>query len=195
MFEQLRNLYGCISVFLIGDRAMYIGERIKYFRKRKGLTQKGLGILIGFPEETADTRIAQYEKSGRKPKEETLSKIADVPEVNRYSIDIPTVDKDFGVMHLLFLMEDIYGLTVTELNGKATLQIKPENYDQWRNADFPEKELIQWLHAHKKLEQGELTLDQYNARKYNYPSVVLFDENVHYLSGDRYDAIQEKSFF
>ena len=171
---------------------MYIGERIKYFRKRKGLTQKELGILIGFPEETADTRIAQYEKSRRKPKEETLSKIADVLEVNRYAIDIPTVDKDFGVMQLLFLMEDIYGLTITEINGKATLQIKPENYDQWRKADFLEKEFIQWLLIHRKLENGELTLDQYNAWKYNYPSVVLFDDSVHHLSGDLYDAIQGK---
>ena len=41
--------------------AMAMGERIRFFRKRKGLTLKGLGMAMGFPEKSADVRIAQYE--------------------------------------------------------------------------------------------------------------------------------------
>ena len=40
---------------------MAIGERIKYFRNLRGMTQKYLGQIVGFPIKTADVRMAQYE--------------------------------------------------------------------------------------------------------------------------------------
>ena len=46
---------------------MKLGEKIRYFRRKKELTQKKLGILLGFSESNADTRISQYEAGIRKP--------------------------------------------------------------------------------------------------------------------------------
>ncbi len=40
---------------------MAIGERIHFFRLMRGMTQKYLGQVIGFPEKSADVRLAQYE--------------------------------------------------------------------------------------------------------------------------------------
>ena len=40
---------------------MAIGERIRWFRKRHGLTQRELGLKLGFTNKTADLRIRQYE--------------------------------------------------------------------------------------------------------------------------------------
>ena len=40
---------------------MAIGERIRFFRNLRGMTQKYLGIKLGFSERTADIRMAQYE--------------------------------------------------------------------------------------------------------------------------------------
>ena len=40
---------------------MAIGERIHFFRIMRGMTQKYLGMLVGFPERSADVRLAQYE--------------------------------------------------------------------------------------------------------------------------------------
>lgn len=37
---------------------MKLGEKIRYFRRKKELTQKKLGILLGFSESNADTRIS-----------------------------------------------------------------------------------------------------------------------------------------
>ena len=37
------------------------GRRIRHYRMLRGMTQKALGIAAGFPPETADLRIAQYE--------------------------------------------------------------------------------------------------------------------------------------
>ena len=38
---------------------MAIGERIRFLRNLRGMTQKYLGTAIGFPEKTADIRQAQ----------------------------------------------------------------------------------------------------------------------------------------
>ena len=44
---------------------MAVGDRIKRVRQFRGLTQKELGKLVGFDEQTADIRIAQYESNTR----------------------------------------------------------------------------------------------------------------------------------
>ena len=49
---------------------MAIGERIRFFRNMRGMTQKYLGVLMGFPEKSADIRMAQYESGSRTPKED-----------------------------------------------------------------------------------------------------------------------------
>ena len=47
---------------------MAIGERIHFFRILRGMTQKYLGMALGFPEKSADVRLAQYENGSRTPK-------------------------------------------------------------------------------------------------------------------------------
>ena len=37
---------------------MAIGERIHFFRTLRGMTQKYLGMAVGFPERSADVRLA-----------------------------------------------------------------------------------------------------------------------------------------
>lgn len=42
------------------------GRKLKHLRQKNHLTQKELGIALGFPEDSADVRIAQYEADARK---------------------------------------------------------------------------------------------------------------------------------
>lgn len=51
---------------------MAIGERIHFTRNLSDMTQKYLGTLVGFPEKTADIRMAQYEADTRTPMEDLL---------------------------------------------------------------------------------------------------------------------------
>ena len=55
---------------------MAIGERIRFIRNLRGMTQKLLGTAIGFPEKTADIRLAQYESGTRTPKEDITVALA-----------------------------------------------------------------------------------------------------------------------
>lgn len=61
---------------------MTTGERIKRARKAAGLTQQELGELLG----VSGSMIGQYESNLRKPKHETLLKIAKALKVMPYEL-------------------------------------------------------------------------------------------------------------
>ena len=103
---------------------MAIGERIHFFRIMRGMTQKYLGMLVGFPEKSADVRLAQYETGSRKPKADLTAALAQALDVAPQALDIPDIDSYIGLMHTLFALEDIYGLTVSKADGEVCLRIK-----------------------------------------------------------------------
>ena len=55
---------------------MAFGERLRYFRTKRGLTQKMLGLMMGYPAKSADIRVAQYENGSRYPKDEVITDLA-----------------------------------------------------------------------------------------------------------------------
>ena len=61
---------------------MAIGERIHFFRLLRGMTQKYLGMALGFPEKSADVRLAQYETGSRTPKADLTAALAEVLDVS-----------------------------------------------------------------------------------------------------------------
>ena len=61
---------------------MAIGERIHFFRILRGMTQKYLGMALGFPEKSADVRLAQYENGSRTPKADLTAALAQILDVS-----------------------------------------------------------------------------------------------------------------
>lgn len=70
------------------ELALYIGSKIKEFRKLKGLTQKELAQKI----DMGDTTIANYEKGFRTPKKNTLFKLANAFDISINDL-FPPIDK------------------------------------------------------------------------------------------------------
>ena len=91
---------------------MAIGERIRFIRNLRGMTQKWLGQAVGFPQKTADIRMAQYESGSRTPKDDLVKSLADVLEVSPLALKVPDIDSDLGFIHTLFAIEDIHGIRV-----------------------------------------------------------------------------------
>ena len=102
---------------------MAIGERIRFFRNLRGMTQKYLGVQVGFPEKTADIRMAQYESGSRTPKADLTNSLAEVFGVSTSALTVPDIDSYNGLMHTLFTLEDLYGLKITELDGEVCLHL------------------------------------------------------------------------
>ena len=100
---------------------MAIGQRIKYFRNRIGMTQKQLGEQLGFMGKTSDVRMAQYESEARVPKIDLVKQMSQIFDVNTHALTVPDIDTHIGLMHTLFALEDMYGLKVKNVDGQPHL--------------------------------------------------------------------------
>ncbi len=95
------------------------GKRIKRFRILCGMTQKALGIAVGFPQETADVRIAQYESGARTPKRSLLCQIAQVLSVSPSTLAVPRIKSGEELYYLLLALEDEYGIVLSPQSDNA----------------------------------------------------------------------------
>lgn len=147
---------------------MAIGERIHFFRLKRGMTQKYLGQAVGFPEKSADVRLAQYETGTRTPKADLTAALAQVLDVSPQALDVPDIDTDIGLMHTLFALEDIRGLTIGEIDGEICLRLDKSKGKTYISMF---EMLSRWANEAKKLEAGEITRDEYDHWRYTYPAV------------------------
>jgi transcriptional regulator with XRE-family HTH domain len=145
---------------------MAIGERIRYFRNKRGLTQKQLGTAVGFPEKSADVRLVQYESGTRSPKSELTKALAEVLDVSPTALSVPDIDSYVGLMHTLFTLEDLYGLRISCDTGGITLRVDP---CAGKDADRLHEMLCAWADQAEKLKAGEITQDAYDAWRDHYP--------------------------
>lgn len=145
---------------------MAIGERIHFFRLLRGMTQKYLGTIVGFPERSADVRLAQYETGTRKPKAELTAALAQALDVSPHALDVPDIDSYVGLMHTLFTLEDVYGLTVSEADEEICLKV---DTSKGKEAHELLKLLYTWKEQADKLSSGEINKDDYDNWRYHYP--------------------------
>ena len=106
---------------------MTLGNKIRKYRKLNGLTQKELGIKLGFSEETADSRIRKYESDLMAPKAVLRNKLAGVLGVDLSALSEINVSTDEDVMHILFQFEEAFGMEIEKRDGKTYLIIDDDN--------------------------------------------------------------------
>ena len=147
---------------------MAIGERIHFFRTMRGMTQKYLGMALGFPEKSADVRLAQYENGSRTPKADVTAALAKVLEVSPKALDVPDIDSYTGLMHTLFTLEDRYGLHIDEADGEVCLKV---DVRKSKDAAQLHEMLCTWRQAAALLKAGEITQEEYDRWRYRYPEL------------------------
>lgn len=129
----------------------------------RGLTQKELGLAVGFEENTADVRIAQYETGTRTPKEDTLRKIAEVLDVNYRSVYEPTLYSAEDVMYTMFELDEHYDLSIHDFDGKKCIAFNAKLVD-----DF----FAEWQVRKKDLADGTISKVEYMEWKLNWPQTA-----------------------
>ena len=145
---------------------MAIGERIRFFRNLRGMTQKYLGQAVGFDEKTADVRMAQYESGTRTPKADLKNALAQTLEVSPNALAVPDIDSNIGLMHTLFTLEDLRTFKISEIDGEVCIKLDKSQGKAYHEIS---EMLFAWLEQAKKLETGEITKEQYDQWRYNYP--------------------------
>ena len=146
---------------------MAFGKRIKFFRNRKGMKQKELGELLGFLGKTSDVRVAQYETEARTPKADLVKEMAQIFDVSPRAINVPNLDSYLGLMHTLFALEDMYGIKIGEIDGELCLRLDRE-HKEYQHLFTP---FHAWQQTAAKLEAGEISQEEYDNWRYNYPEL------------------------
>ena len=149
---------------------MAIGERIRFLRNLRGMTQKYLGTAIGFPEKTADIRMAQYESGTRTPKADVTNELAKVLEVSPLALTVPDIDSYDGIMHTLFTMEDLSGLRIDTLSDEVCIRL-----DKGMGTNYITmfEMFSAWQKQAEKLKNGEISKEEYDKWRYNYPAGIV----------------------
>ena len=167
---------------------MTVGEKIKKIRTFRGMTQKELGLAIGFEEKGADNRIAQYETNYRVPKRELLDKIAQALRVDRqnfYTVQ-PGCAEDF-MRTFFWLDEDSPGsirlFQLVRNPGKCNVSddksVRYNDSDEWPahapvgmwiDYGLVNEFLREWYLRKEQLKSGEISENEYFEWKINWPA-------------------------
>lgn len=109
--------------FLLAPTDLSLGTRIKWTRLFRHLTQKELGILCGFTDDTASLRIRQYELGIRTPKLDILAKIAESLNVSLEMLSDYGVSLESDIMRTL-----LWGDLFQSLKPYARCENLPKEY-------------------------------------------------------------------
>ena len=104
---------------------MTVGEKIRVIRTFRGMTQKELGLSVGFDEKGADNRIAQYETDYRVPRKEMLDKIAFALNVNR--LNFYSAGKGNSAPE--DLLRTLFWLEESGMGGITLFQLVPNQHE------------------------------------------------------------------
>lgn len=128
---------------------MNIGESIKYWRKQKNMTQKQLAELA----DISEISIRKYETNERKPKIDTLSRIAD-----SLGVVIGDLDENYSYMiqdkrEAQYVLQQLEEFSANILTSDIPNEIKKEN-------TLKIKELVEKLHSLINLIDNAISADQ-----------------------------------
>jgi transcriptional regulator with XRE-family HTH domain len=126
----------------------HIGKRIKFFRERRGLTQKQLGSVAGIIEET----IRKYEIGQRNPKSNQLKKIADALGMTVYALSGFDIETDADVVSMILVIDEKVGIKFEGDTDKDN-KIKPKTLTLHIDDYFVNEALARWADAKNLLER------------------------------------------
>lgn len=139
---------------------MNTGRNIKKIREFRGMTQKELGMAIGFDEASASPRIAQCEGEYRVPREKVLNRMAEVLQVDPRSISTPTGYTEEDMMYRLLMLEEFF--PEMTLEKKIQTEEIMINLHNKKLNDF----LKQWICFREQGKKGDIEKRQYAEWKY-----------------------------
>ena len=157
---------------------MTIGERIKTIREFRKMTQRELGIAIGYDDKTARARISQYEINYRIPKDETLILLANALSINVNAIQNYSLASSTEIMEYLFWLDEKMerkGVFLYQTEAKTiNIQIHTADNDKPKigiNLDYTglEMKLREWYIRKEQLAKGDLSEQNYFEWIIGYP--------------------------
>lgn len=127
-----------------------LGKSIREIRLRRGLTQREASEAIGGISESA---LRSYELGERRPKQNTLERIAETLDVAPACFDTYGIERYDELVHALFLLEDRFGI---EPCADGSIRFTDEAIQSC---------VCTWRDWKEFLEKGKITREKYEDRK------------------------------
>lgn len=145
---------------------MSVGDRIRFARMFRHMTQEELAKKIGVTQKSPHTRIAQYESGYHNPSKETILGISHALSINpEYLFDFDPGKVD-DVVRFFFELNRLYGL-----------RFSSENEEGWFTIYVEDKQLATLLTAEsKKLKYG--VPKQYIEHMLNYSLADVMNDQA-----------------
>lgn len=153
---------------------MAIGDRIRFFRKWAELTQRELGLMLGFSERTADVRISQYESNLKTPRPEMLAEIAKALNVNVAALVAPDISSSDRIIQTLFMLEDELGFFIDKENGYYCLGLNCNHPRYQEMLEF----FSMWHDAYQQYKKCDGNAIEYNKWRYRFPHYIPESNDV-----------------
>ncbi len=107
----------------------------------------------------------------RTPKADLVKEMAQIFDVSTRAINVPNIDSYLGLMHTLFPLEDMYGIKIGEIDGELCLRLD-RKHKEYQHLFEP---FHAWQQMAAKLEAGEISQEEYDNWRYNYPELDTFE--------------------
>lgn len=127
-----------------------LGKSIREIRLRRGLTQREVSEAIGGISESA---LRSYELGERRPKQNTLERIAETLDVAPACFDTYGIERYDELVHALFLLEDRFGI---EPCADGSIRFTDEAIQSC---------VCTWRDWKEFLEKGKITREEYENQK------------------------------
>lgn len=147
----------------------YIGEKIKYFRNQKGLTQEDLANKLNLGKGT----ISNYESGYRTPKEKRLFELAEILGISINDLFPPTVQS-----------KDIYDI-YSQLNdeNKSKVYNYAFNLREEQNSEVQESNVV-YIQSKLSAGTGIVDLDPSHVEEMEYDGYIPKHDLAFIVSGD-----------
>ncbi len=158
------------------------GNRTTYqiFSQPQRHDTKATRRTTGIQGKTSDVRMAQYESEARVPKIDLVKQMSQIFDINTHALTVPDIDTHIGLMHTLFALEDMYGLKVKNVDGQPHLCLDSSISAPGSSVD---EMLRSWMEQADKLENGEISKEEYDEWRYKYPELDTYQKRAKYISG------------
>ena len=166
---------------------MKIGDRIRKYRKIRKATQLDLGYHV----KLSDLRIGQYETGKRNPKENVINSIAQALDIEPTALKNNDIDSINGLLHILFELEDVYGLTIKETESNSEnpssnyiFQFNPDDISQSQELAHA---FDSWVTSYEKYhpiaeyeseEESQIAKDKYTLWKAQFPNNTVSENDT-----------------
>ena len=86
--------------------------------------------------------------------------------ISPLTLNVPDIDSYLGLMHTLFALEDLYGLTIENRDGGCFLRFDPA---AGKDAETISEMVKAWGAIAERYRAGEIDKEKYDQWRYRYP--------------------------